>query len=179
MQFYVPELGDKIRLTSDWTFPLHEEGRNHDVMQLLDEAGAVAAERIRRQSIFAEIAAEMERITAPARERAALRDQQGLPYVYFLTLLTEEERAAYQAVELRRQEAHQTLTSIAVDVTLLAGTELTIDRIYIRKGSKAFSSITFFIGKTPDPRLQLKGRRRFWAKLADCNRMQYERVGIV
>lgn len=59
-------------------------------------------------------------------------------------------------------------------VTLPAGTILKVDRIYIRKSSwgedaSAFSSLSFFALM---PGFKKKGR--FWAKLADVNRIQFE-----
>lgn len=54
-------------------------------------------------------------------------------------------------------------------VTLPAGTELGIDRIYIRRGNKEFDSITFnLLG------VKGKGRVRFWAKLGDVNTIEFE-----
>lgn len=66
-------------------------------------------------------------------------------------------------------------------VTLSAGTELRVDRIYIRAGSAGYSSITFVVQKSTDPRFYVPGsgkknatkkvfkKARFWAKLADVN----------
>ena len=74
-----------------------------------------------------------------------------------------------------------------IPCTIPAGAVLKIDRIYIRKGSKEFSSITFLwkgeslpatietysdgsTGKVP--RLPI----RFWAKLKDVNNIEFERA---
>lgn len=65
-------------------------------------------------------------------------------------------------------------------VTIDAGEKLKIDRIYIRKGASDFSSISFFlVGKKaslPATRWSaIKTRSvRFWAKLADVNRIEFE-----
>lgn len=73
-------------------------------------------------------------------------------------------------------------------VTLPAGSVLTIDRIFIRRGMPRFNSVTFILNgaKVPDrhrPAIwtgntQLvsgKGKRaRFWAKLEDVNKMIVE-----
>lgn len=64
-------------------------------------------------------------------------------------------------------------------VTLPAGTLLTVDRLYIRKGGDAFSnfdSITFNINETTHPTLKDLKRKRFWAKLSDVNTMDAELV---
>jgi len=52
-------------------------------------------------------------------------------------------------------------------VRLPRGTVLVVDRIYIRNGAEDFDSITFRVAECS----KLKGKPRFWAKLADCNRM--------
>lgn len=63
-------------------------------------------------------------------------------------------------------------------VTLKAGTELSIDRIYIRRGKDEFDSITFNLlgAKTQPTRWGSKTRVRFWVKLDDVNKMDAEYV---
>lgn len=56
-----------------------------------------------------------------------------------------------------------------IQVSLPKGTQLTIDRIYIRKGGADFNSVTFNLPKPKD--CKVKGRVRFWAKLEDVNEM--------
>jgi len=52
------------------------------------------------------------------------------------------------------------------ETTLPAGTVLTIDRIYLRKGASDFDSITFILNKPKG----VKGPMvRFWVKLSDVN----------
>ena len=67
-------------------------------------------------------------------------------------------------------------------ITLPKGTVLAVDRIYIRKGASDFSSITFFakgLGET-EVKNRWSGRttkwkaQRFWAKLSDCNQIEFE-----
>jgi hypothetical protein len=54
-------------------------------------------------------------------------------------------------------------------VSLPAGTELGIDRIYIRRGNKEFDSITLnLLG------VKGRGRVRFWVKLRDANMIEFE-----
>lgn len=74
-------------------------------------------------------------------------------------------------------------------LVLPAGTELRVDRIYIRKGAEDFSSLTFIIESTTHPVLAgsyagqprvgaraASRKRRFWAKLEDVNRMEIRDV---
>ncbi len=56
-------------------------------------------------------------------------------------------------------------------VTLPTGTELTIDRIYIRKGAEDFSSITF---RTTINKVSY----RFWVKLKDANNIEFDPVTV-
>lgn len=54
------------------------------------------------------------------------------------------------------------------DFTIPKGTELIVDRIYIRKGASNFSSVSFRIAKNKT--LGYSGR--FWVKLDDVNTME-------
>lgn len=57
-------------------------------------------------------------------------------------------------------------------MTLPKDTVLRVDRIYIRKGAADFSSVSFIIVESS---LEgLKGKARFWAKLDDVNRIEFE-----
>lgn len=66
--------------------------------------------------------------------------------------------------------------------TFPATTILTVDRIYIRKGKKNYSSVTFtFVTPILELTLASKGgtmpkysQRRFWAKLEDVNNIEFE-----
>lgn len=58
-------------------------------------------------------------------------------------------------------------------VILPAGTVLKVDRIYIRKGSPDYDSLSFYIVKSPVLQNK-KGKCRFFAKLIDVNQIEYE-----
>jgi len=112
MRMFIPEIGLRIKLAADWTFPLYHERRND----------------------------------------ALLRP------------LSIKSSYSYGAVPP------------STPYTLPAGTILGISRVYIRSGLAEFSSITFTI--VPDmkkkPKERLKTRGRFWAKLSDVNRIEFE-----
>jgi len=66
--------------------------------------------------------------------------------------------------------------------TLPAGSVLTLDRIYIRKGVSEFSSLSFNLSrKSVNPDFSkfaknintMTGRCRFWAKLDDANKIEF------
>lgn len=68
-------------------------------------------------------------------------------------------------------------------IGLPAGTILTVDRIYIRKGCGDFDSVTFWLDgkkaiKDISKGVGLKGKKRFWAKLQDVNTMLAEVISI-
>lgn len=154
-RFNIPEIGTKIVLAENWTFPLHHEYRNETLFEIL-----------------------------------------GVQYSH----------------SWRNRPG-------PVEVTLPKGTILTVDRVYIRKGAKDFSSLTFLIPKRkterkrstrtateyrgasmtevltsmrtreplpppPPPRTftydyTIPSRPvRFWAKLADVNRMVFDIVEV-
>lgn len=66
---------------------------------------------------------------------------------------------------------------VSYPLTLPAGTTLKVDRIYIRKGAGDFDSVTFWMkgGNKVVPFAKGKPKAiRFWAKLADVNRIIIE-----
>ncbi|MNV33655.1 hypothetical protein D3C71_1250320 [compost metagenome] len=90
------------------------------------------------------------------------------------------------ALQQAVQQAYQNMLVTRMDlvthsVTIVAGTELQLDRIYVRKGKEDFSSLSFMVVSSPDKRLSpnpatkgfTKGKKRFWAKLDDCNRIEF------
>lgn len=62
--------------------------------------------------------------------------------------------------------------SYTMCVTIPKTTELIVRRIYIRRGSRDYSSVTFTIGKSCSIK-QLRGKR-FWARLDDVNNIEYK-----
>lgn len=63
---------------------------------------------------------------------------------------------------------------VAFDFSLSAGTELKLDRIYVRSGANSFSSLSFVIMSCPSDKALEK--KRFWAKLYDCNQIEFDLV---
>lgn len=169
-QFYVPEISDRFALVADWTFTLYSEYRNRALIDLLGvretDAKLAAQARVRElhdlayREVWREVpASNWGLIVSPARRQRSLE--------------VKDAEAERQMRELQAK-----LNTWPVEVTLPAGTELQVDRIYIRKGLKDFSSITFYVVSSPMPELNAskKSKRRFWAKLSDCNRMEIERL---
>lgn len=147
MRMFVPEIGTRIVLDEDWTFPLHKERRNDTVFRLI-AAG--------QQEVALALEAEGRRLIS---EAVAETPREGENYGSYL-----ERRSA----NILRANAW-----VKLDVTLPAGTTLTLDRIYVRKGVSDYSSLSFNLNATPHPALNVRGRKRFWAKLEDANRIVF------
>jgi hypothetical protein len=151
MRMFIPEIGTRFTLQEDWTFTLHKEHRNDTVWEKLRAADP---------DTFEQLEAEIRRaldLMNEYRDRPISRDPN-----------TRERNEAQWRAQLDHYYDIQ-----KVDVTLPAGTEITLDRLYIRKGISDYSSATFNLNATNHPALDVKGRKRFWAKLQDVNRIEY------
>jgi hypothetical protein len=153
MKLYIPELGDQLLLTNDWHFDLYYERRN-DCLYDVEEV----------------------------EKRQDRKD-----YIIAYNTLAKQYNKAWQAGDndLREQLGLQirAIRNFHFPYLMPAGTILSVDRIYIRKGNEDYSSLSFNIIKTTIKRIMnkkeggtFKGRRRFWAKLADCNNIEFERI---
>lgn len=158
MKMYIPEIGDGFRLLQDWNFELIEEYRNKSLWDLFkgDEDPGVVRKR-----------AECDVL----RDRLhVLERKAGYVYGYQKQNVSAEE---YEEMQTLRNTVYDSgFRTTKIDATLPAGSELTIDRIYIRKGASDWSSITFYLQK--HPHAVFKKKPRFWVKLADCNRIEFE-----
>jgi hypothetical protein len=172
MRLWIPDIGDKLRLTEDWTFTLWHAGRNGAIWQALDldkHPIAIAAAKTRADL--------WERIKVSEKQMVRKRSTQ--PWMGFIYEWPTPELEA-ESKELRA--SFDALSEVSIPVTFPKSTELTVDRVYIRKGASEFSSLTFFIGDSPMKELMPvkkggswpSGQRRFWAKLADVNRIEFE-----
>ena len=170
MWLFIPSLGTRLVLQGDWRFILHREYRNNAVMQVLAKptielatvsTSKLAFERGECSAYYRNprVVKEWEREVAP-------------PFYSAIPGLTSKQ--AMVDLEYERDVYPETF-----DAMLPSGTVLIVDRIYIRKGSEDYNSVTFRIEDCPDKRLApkkakgfMKGQARFWVKLADANRIQ-------
>lgn len=125
MRMFVPEIGTRIVLSADWSLRIHEEYRNKAVHDRL-KARLPASELDRMR-------AERDRLMSAVQEEYRKR---WTPEANAERLASLEEQAG---------------RAMSIPVTLPAGSELTVDRIYIRKGISAYSSLTFYLTKTTHP----------------------------
>lgn len=147
-RLYIPDIGHVLTLAADWNFTLHNEHRNNDVVEALG---------VRDEPKFIKASVALE-------------------------LLRNSARYSSPETFTRYYAASDKLRDWTWPATLPAGTVLRVDRIYIRQGAADFSSLSFYVEKSPLAALTpakkgggfKKGRRRFWAKLADVNTMMIE-----
>ena len=151
MRMFVPEIGTRITLDADWSFTLHDERRNETVFKMMT---------VGQEGVISDM-----RLQAARRMSEAMRE----------TALAGEEYQTYLARRAAMISAAD--SSVSLTVTLPAGTVLTVDRIYIRRGVSEYSSLTFNLISTTHPALNVRGRKRFWAKLEDVNRIEFSLVG--
>lgn len=154
-RLFVPEIGFEFTLAENWKFKLFYEHRNEELWNALgcgNHPEAVSAKAI---------------------------------YDFFETKFNElvRIRSRTDAIQRDINIAHDGMNKnrvYGVETILPAGTRLKLDRIYIRKGKEDFSSLSFYIEDSPDARIAKgkakgfkKGRMRFWARLDDCNRIEF------
>lgn len=162
MKLFIPTIGTKLKLTADWNFEVKEEYRN---TKFLDAIGWT------------------ENMTAKGRSRSRVQkiDASQLP----LELVRDHGAPRLDIEEVKNWsgEIAHTVHDYYFPMTLPAGTVLSVDRIYIRKGVGDFDSITFLITDCPDKRFAPKKARgflpggcRFWVKLDEANRIECDVV---
>lgn len=183
MKMYIPEIGDHIRLTADWTFKLHAERRNESLgelhgyththggwvdRELMPTMPTPVVVQYPSENNFKNIFGKIDYEAYRKAQRKA-----------------EDDDTAHQKFLVDIKEWHEKVRGLTVNpikVTLPAGTLLSIDRIYIRKGSSDYSSVTFWVKGFGE--VEMKSRygdskkkwksQRFWVKLSDCNKIEFE-----
>lgn len=156
---YVPEIGDEITLAKDWTFNLHCEYRNHTLGDFLGynsyHCGWIAKS-----------------------------DNEAIDYL--TGFQNRQENELYDEYVNRHHQWRlgcEKFGQDMIEATIPKGCILKIDRIYIRKGSKDYSSITFYVknmgeiftksSRWSDKKVNKKAFR-FWAKLSECNNIKFD-----
>jgi len=152
MRMFIPEIGTKLVLSAPWEIMIRKENRNESVYGLLAAAcpeGEMAARAIERDRLLDSMSGIPSRSYMPGFDQARIDG-----------ILARVELAE------------------ALPLVLPLGTQLTVDRIYIRKGISAYSSLSFHLTKTDHPLLNRKARKRFWVKLDEVNKMQFELAAV-
>lgn len=156
MKMYIPEIGDRIRLVEDWQFNLINEYRNQSLWKFFEsETAAVSEQRGKMEDRLHELERKF-----------------GYTYSNIPNMLTDDEQREYRDLRGRLRETQYRYAN--AEVMLPAGCELSVDRIYIRKGLGDWSSITFYLQS--HPHTGFKRKPRFWVKLSDCNQIEFDRA---
>ena len=179
MKLYIPEIGDKLKLDKDWKFELHAEYRNVDL-------AAFFGYYYSKYWIDKDILLPMRDINYVVQYPTRTKN---MSYHEFERLSKEAEKSCPECVKywsdykIWSDQCDKIGLNI-INVTLPAGTELKVDRIYIRKGASDYSSITFyvtnlgkvFVNPVHNPKNKKnKSSLRFWAKLSDCNNIVFKK----
>lgn len=151
---FIPPLGTVIQLDQDWTFSLFNESRND---RLIEIAGILPPFRT-RDNVYA-----WKDMTFA--ERAAAIDKTDWAYTR-AEGMSPDSSYNYWSGDWEHQ------------FTFREGTELKVNRIYIRRGLTGFDSVTFstkcWVSAPGDPLFTAPRKTKsltFWAKLRDVNRM--------
>lgn len=156
MKMYIPELGDRIVLTKDWSFQLFNEHRNSGLINLLGVKFKGDYYVYNGKQYF-------------HASKTELNDRYSVSPLKYDGDFKKWNR--YDVIN-GRVPGVTFVKETGIEVFLKAGQVLTVDRIYVRKGASDFSSITFnYIGAPKG-----SGRVRFWAKLADVNTIEFDLV---
>lgn len=162
MKLYVPEIGDSFKLTQDWIFDLYDEHRNKSLWDLYDceNSPTVITQRAEEENA----ANEMNLLLNKHRKIASSA----------VSILKNGPFYEWDQVDTDRYEELRAIRRklISCSITLPKDSIITVDRIFIRKGMDDWSSLTFYLKFHPD--FSLKKKPRFWAKLHDCNNIEFE-----
>jgi hypothetical protein len=187
---YIPRLGDRLTLTSDWTFLMHNERRNEYFFRIgkvkvyadFDEHGKAYSDvweecQEKRHEIVKYHMFEKEpnvfiRVIELPPERTVEEDMRYRRDEKFISKEFLEETKAnwsgnyrnmvYNVKYLKRQLAPD------YKFTFPKGTILLVKRIYVRRGAPEFDSITFSAQNGPH-----KGKM-FWVSLDDTRYLEFE-----
>lgn len=146
-RLFIPELGTKLTLAEDWIFSLYPETRNESLGLLY----GMYAIHVFNKEIY-------ENIDKTLHGYLWINKQDNDNLSIGL--------ANYQ--EVSKELLLSNRTSKTLLITLPTDSELTIDRIYIRKGASDYSSVSFWV-KLPTNKKKI----RFWAKLEDVNKIVF------
>lgn len=199
MKMYIPEIGDTITLKNDWTFDLYYEKRNIDLLTSINQS--INSIQININDGGNHIVAPSDDhtystlldyiysknvyhcgnfITSCVLNSSPKISKLGNVDINISTPRNNSGMNINHTFSTNgTYEYSQKIFNIIVDIKLPAislpkGTELKIDRIYIRKGKDDYSSVTFYIEDCPDKTFVPKKKIRFWAKLSDVNTIMFD-----
>jgi hypothetical protein len=184
-KLYIPEIGDEITLKSDWTFDLYPESRNYDLGKLFGHYLHGYPEKWIDEKVVPEMREVDYKVNYPSHDDF-YKLFKGYNHEKYEEACRKAEEACPEYVQYYKDHKEwsdkcKEIGKEKLSITIPAGSILKVDRIYIRKGAKDFSSITFYVrGFGEITRTEIWTKRkstrkslRFWAKLADCNTIEF------
>jgi len=159
-RLFVPYIGSVVVLSEDWTFNLYFESRNAPLI------GALYAGPPYDPTGVNPLQAKWGKKSHGTHENEWHDD----PRYKVEKAMTDKELSETTRTH-RYTRSHDNPYILA---SLPAGTPLRVDRVYIRKGIDAYSSLTFVVAKECRDK-KLRGKR-FWAKLRDVNNIVCEAI---
>ena len=163
MRLYIPRLGDKLILTENWYFKLYPDHRNAKLGEHFDKH--FLGLHINRMFDVVWIGKDVKKLdpgrNPPLMISASVENREKM---IWSQKKYDEWRVKFDAYQKAAREKH----TKTIDVYITEGCTLTVDRIYIRKGAAEYDSVSFFVeGLAPK-------KIRFWAKLDDCNNVEFK-----
>ena len=174
-KMYIPEIGDVILLEEDWNINIIPEHRNISILKkfgynIANDRYIVSdsinspeppsfivpsnEEISKSKSIFESWNVAKNRVLNSAAENYYKSEE----YINYINNLNDYNKLI-EKIGLKN-----------IQLTIPQGTELKIDRIYIRKNNSDYSSVSFWVTFKSD-----KKKYRFFVSLNDVNKMYYEK----
>lgn len=184
MKIYIPEIGDEITLTKDWTFTLYPETRNSSLANLL----GMELEYINYPYGYHWVSTgeyqkpDIENYNVKKFNKELKDYQKDIGFdrnSYYKDKNEFQKNDPGRKRYIKDMDEWQSNVLVKgtreLKVTLKKGTVLTIDQIHIREEVKDYSNMTFYLSQSPDLTISLdkKTRPRFWVKLNECNNIHF------
>jgi hypothetical protein len=151
-KLFIPNLGTLIMLAEEWTFKLYFERRNDGMLTVF---GTKKGKYWWRGQISGDDFIDGVIPACVEYEKAMTEDELASAYKSF---------AATNARD-----------NPFIRVTLPKGTQLKLDRIYVKRGAESFASVTFRTTKICPNKLFTS--KRFWVKLREANQIVADVIG--
>ena len=153
MKLYIPEIGDNIKLIKKWNFNLYDEFRNMDFAISLGLAEIIVVPFYITSGTNGQI---IDQTPSTRKEKRFIDNRNWIMIPKFVE----------QAVTNPFLSSHGYCHYYQL-ISLAKNTILKIDRIYIRKNNREYSSVSFIIQNG------CHNKKRFWAKLEDVNLIEF------
>jgi hypothetical protein len=169
-KLFIPYIGSVFVLTEDWAFQLHFEGRNKLLQALCPSPRPDKPVKYGPAADYIERNAYWDAYNNHKNHGMNPRDWEGSNRLRIEKAMTEDELALASRTfrSTRRKDRYY------VAATLPAGTPLRVDRVYIRRGIDAYSSLTYGITRECSDK-KIRGKK-FWASLKDVNTIVCEPI---